>query len=208
MAVDEDVGKGRAGGGVKQLELRPQFDQHVGGHGGHRQVGEALPASGDAAGAIRANGLRVRVDGLQGPVGPDAPFVEARRLPELAGGLDRVDAGGLPPSPLVAGAVRGTMMGAAERHRELVARLAAERRRLHVAQMMGIRRLAAADEARLLRHEPQMVPVTIAAGGGDRQHALVDPGRSTWVGGLGAVGGGRSDLLSWGRRGQRRGGRG
>ena len=69
------------------------------------------------------------------------------------------------------------MVDAAERDRELVARLAAERHRLHVAQVMRVRRLAAADQAGLLRHKSQMVPVAIAAGGGDREHALVDAGR-------------------------------
>jgi len=62
--------------------------------------------------------LRFSADGLRGPGGPDAAFVEARRLPELASGLDRVDAGGVPPRPLVAGAMRSAMMGAAEWDRE------------------------------------------------------------------------------------------
>jgi len=40
-------------------------------------------------------------------------------------------------------------MGAAERYREFVTGLAAERPRLHVAKMMRVRWLAAADQARL-----------------------------------------------------------
>jgi len=55
-------------------------------------------------------------------------------LPELARGLERVDTGGLPPCALVAGAMDCAVMGAAERYSEFVARLAAERPRLHVAR--------------------------------------------------------------------------
>ena len=49
-------------------------------------------------------------------------------LPELARRFDRIDAGVLPPGRLVADAVDQPMVDAAERDRELVARLAAERR--------------------------------------------------------------------------------
>jgi hypothetical protein len=42
------------------------------------------------------------------------------------------------------------MMRSAERHRELVARLAAQRARLHKSDVMGVRRLAAAQQAGLL----------------------------------------------------------
>ena len=56
------------------------------------------------------------------------------------------------------------VMAAAERHRELVAGLAAERARLHEAQMVGIRRLAAAQQARLLGDKSQVLLVAIAAG--------------------------------------------
>ena len=66
-------------------------------------------------------------------------------------------------------------MDAAERDRELVARLAAERARLHVAQVMRVGRLAAADQAGLLGDVAQVVPVAVAARCGDREHALVDP---------------------------------
>jgi hypothetical protein len=41
--------------------------------------------------------------------------------------------------------MRGTVMGAAERDREFIARLAAERPRLQVAQMMRVRGLASTD---------------------------------------------------------------
>ena len=66
------------------------------------------------------------------------------------------------------------MMDAAERDREFVAGLAAERPRLHEAQMVRVRRLAAADEARLSGDISQVLPVAVAARGGDRENALVD----------------------------------
>ena len=59
-------------------------------------------------------------------------------LPQLARDLDWVNAGGLPPSSLIAGAMDGTVMGTAERYSKLVARLA--------SKMMRVGWLAAADE--------------------------------------------------------------
>jgi hypothetical protein len=102
--------------------------------------------------------------------------VDPGLLPQLAGGRERIDAGSLPPRPLIAGAAHCAVMGAAERNRELVAGLAAECRRLHLAQVMRVGWLAAPDEAGLLRHEPQVVAVAVAARRGDRQRALVDAG--------------------------------
>jgi hypothetical protein len=55
-------------------------------------------------------------------------------LPELAGDLNGVNAGGLPPGLLVARAMDRAMMRPAERHREFIARLAAERARLNKLQ--------------------------------------------------------------------------
>ena len=54
-------------------------------------------------------------------------IIEPCLSPELAGDLNGVDAGRLPPGLLVAGAVHGAMMRAAERDGEFVARSAAER---------------------------------------------------------------------------------
>jgi hypothetical protein len=95
-------------------------------------------------------------------------------LPELARDLDRVDTGGLPPCALVAGTMDRAVMGAAERDRKFVAGLAAERLRLHVPKMMGVRGLAAADEACLLSDIAQMLPVTVSPRCSNREHALVD----------------------------------
>src|SRR5262245_58945472 len=95
-------------------------------------------------------------------------------LPELARHLERLDTGCLPPSLLVAGAVDRTVMGSAQRDSEFVARPAAQRPRLHVSKMMGVRWLAAADQASLLSDVAQMLPVTIAERCRNREDALVD----------------------------------
>ena len=68
-----------------------------------------------------------------------------RRFPEPPGNIDWVNASLPPPSAFVTGAMRGPVMGAAERDREFIARLTAERPRLQVAQMMRVRGLATAD---------------------------------------------------------------
>jgi hypothetical protein len=71
-------------------------------------------------------------------------------LPELARHFDGVDTGSLPPCSLVTGSMNGAVVRAAKRYSEFVAGPAAERPRLHVSKMMGVRWLAAADEACLL----------------------------------------------------------
>ena len=106
----------------------------------------------------------------------------------LAGDLERVDTGRLPPCGLVPDPVSRTVMGPAERDHEFIAGLAAERPRLHVSEMMGIRWLAAADQARLLDDIAKVVPIAIATRLSDREDALVDAVRPT---GIGAFGGDR-----------------
>src|SRR5215471_7988439 len=78
-----------------------------------------------------------------------------------------------------------TMMPAAERDREFIADLAAERARLGKSEVVGIRRLAAAQQARLLRDIAQVLPVAIAARRCDREDALVDALRLTSVSAFG-----------------------
>jgi hypothetical protein len=75
-----------------------------------------------------------------------------------------------------------TMMSAAEGDRELIADLAAERARLSESQVVGIRGLAAADEARLLGDITKVLPVAIATRGSDGEDALVDALRLARVG--------------------------
>ena len=78
-----------------------------------------------------------------------------------------------------------TMMPAAEWDYEFIADLAAERTRLGKSEVVGVRGLAAADEARLLGDVAQMLPVAIAPRGSDREDALVDALRLTGVRPLG-----------------------
>jgi hypothetical protein len=100
-----------------------------------------------------------------------APLVAAGLAPKPASDLDRVDAGRLPPCLLVAGAVHRPVVPAAERHREFIARFAAERARLHEPQVVRVGRLAAADEACLLGDLAKMLAVAVPARGGDGAHA-------------------------------------
>src|SRR4029453_17679266 len=102
-------------------------------------------------------------------------IIEPGLSPELPGDLDRVDAGRLPPGLLVAGAMDGAVMRAAERDGEFVARFAAERPRMQVAKMMRIGLFAPADETRLLGDITKVLGVTIAARCGNDERALVDP---------------------------------
>src|SRR5262249_25980000 len=104
-----------------------------------------------------------------------------RLLPEPAGNLDRVNAGLLPPRALVACAVQFPMVPAAEGDREFVARFAAQRAWLHVAQMVGIGWLAATDEARLLHDIAKVLAAAIAPRGGNGEDALVNALRLTSV---------------------------
>src|SRR5262249_21645690 len=101
-------------------------------------------------------------------------ILEPGLSPELPGDLDGVDAGGLPPGLLVAGAMDGAMMRAAERDGELVARFAAERPRLQVAKMMRIGLFASADETRLLGDISKVLPVAVAPRCREDERALVD----------------------------------
>src|SRR5262245_25821500 len=92
-------------------------------------------------------------------------FNSARRFPEPASDLNRVNAGLPPPSAFVAGAMRGPVIHAAERDGKFVARFAAQRAWLHVAQMMGIGWLAAAHEARLLHDKAKVLAAAVAPRG-------------------------------------------
>ena len=115
--------------------------------------------------------LRGRPDGL-----PILSPIQPRLFPQPAGDFDRFDAGGLPPCALVTHPVNRAVMHAAERHRELIAHLAAERPPLREAQMMRVGGLAAADQAGQLGHEPQMLFVAIAFWLGQREGAVYPGG--------------------------------
>jgi hypothetical protein len=67
----------------------------------------------------------------------------------LPGDLDRIDAELMPPRCLIATIMEIAMMPSAEGHRPLVANLPAESLGLREPNMMGIRRLLAAQQAGL-----------------------------------------------------------
>src|SRR5262249_21138377 len=98
----------------------------------------------------------------------------ARRFPEPAGDLDWINTGLFPPRALVACTRHRSMMAAAERDGELIAEFAAERTRLRKSKVVGIRRLAAAHETRLLGNIAKVLPIAIAPRGGNREDALVN----------------------------------
>jgi hypothetical protein len=81
-----------------------------------------------------------------------------------------------------------TMMAATERDRELIADLAAERTWLGKSEVVGVRGLSAADEARLLGDIAQVLPVAIPPRRSDGEDALVDALRLIGGGGPGADG--------------------
>jgi hypothetical protein len=66
------------------------------------------------------------------------------------------------------------MVGAAERHRELVADPAPQGSGLHESEVMGVRRLPPAQQAWLRCHELQMGAITVAARFAQREGAFVD----------------------------------
>jgi hypothetical protein len=94
--------------------------------------------------------------------------------PQLACGCARIYARTGPPGHLVATAMDLAMMTATERHRELVAHLAAERTRLRETQMMWVGRRAATDQAGLLHHEAKVLAVAEATRLRVVQFAFVD----------------------------------
>ena len=79
-----------------------------------------------------------------------------------------------PTVPIPMGGPGGPVMDATERDCEFIARFAAQGARLHVAKMMRVGGFATAEQARLLCDVTKMGIVTITAGGGHREHALVD----------------------------------
>ena len=99
-----------------------------------------------------------------------------RFQPQISRRGDRLDAALAPPSELIAVPMKLMMMSPTERDRELVADLAAQRRILREAQMMGVTRSSPADEANMLRHIFEVVAIT--------QPARLGQGKSTFINAL------------------------
>jgi hypothetical protein len=166
VTIDHDIGECGTGGGVKQLLTWRHVDEHIG-----RPLGWRWAVLGGVCicRPIRTGALRRRL-------GLNPPLVDAGVLPELTGDLEGIDASLLPPGFFVTGAMHTAVMRAAERDSEFIAGFAAERARLDKSDVMRIRRLAAAQQARLLHYKAKVVPVAIAARRRHRKHAFVDAG--------------------------------
>jgi hypothetical protein len=130
VAVERDIGKCGAGGGVKQVITRRDVDEHI---------GCARPAFG-CSGPER----RIGSGTFRRRLGLNPSLIDAGMLPELTGGLDGIDVSVLPPGFFVAGAMHLAVMRAAERDGKFIACFAAERARLHKSDVMRVRGLAAA----------------------------------------------------------------
>ena len=87
-----------------------------------------------------------------------------RLQPQSARRIGWIDTGLVPPRRFIATAMNLAMVSTTERDRELIADLAAERRYLGKAQMMGIGGAAAADQARLLGYRFDVITVTDSPG--------------------------------------------
>src|SRR5439155_23717505 len=80
------------------------------------------------------------------------------------------------------------MVGPAERHGEFIARLAAERARLQIAQVMRVGWLAIADQAWLVGDRAKVLSIAITPGCRNSEDALVDTLRCPCVSTLGGDG--------------------
>jgi hypothetical protein len=126
-------------------------------------------------------------------------LIEARAAPQLAGNIDGVDPGLFPPCVLITGAMNLPMMNTAERNDVFIAHLAAQRPRLHEAQVVGIGVLSPTNQTRLFSNKPQMLFVAMATRFGSRKNTRVDTGPRvklrpdrrilSWNRGLGDLGG-------------------
>jgi hypothetical protein len=85
-------------------------------------------------------------------------------IPQALRDLEWIDVSihGLPPFDFIAGPVQLTVMGPAQRHRELVTDLSPQGAGLGKSQMMRVRGFAIAEQAGLRSHKLQMCFVAAA----------------------------------------------
>ena len=83
--------------------------------------------------------------------------------PEGSGCLGRIDTDLLPPCPFIAAAMNFAMMPTTERHRELVAYLAAQCAALSKTQVMRVRRNSTTDQAGLLGNKSDVLAISNSA---------------------------------------------
>ena len=100
--------------------------------------------------------------------------IEPGVLPQPVRNSDRVDASRRPPCRLFAAPVEGAMVGAAQRHRELIADPAAQSPWLHESEVMGVARLPPTEQAWSRCNELQMGSIAVAARFAQRKAAFVD----------------------------------
>ena len=98
---------------------------------------------------------------------------ETGSLPEFLRDSDWINPILFPPLWLIAAAVQGAMVRAAERHGELIAHSSTKGGWLRKPEVMGIRRSPFAKETWLRGHELKMRAVAVAARLFQRQHALI-----------------------------------
>ena len=153
MAVpaDQEIHKGFARKGVKELAPHLRIDEHD----GSRYADPDWPAR------SRNSSPCFGIGGVSGPT--ESCLSTTSVLPKPAGDRNRIDRDPFPPGALISGAMEFPVMDPAQRNREFIACFAAERPRLHVAEVMRVRGLAAADGARLLGHVAKVITVTMAA---------------------------------------------
>jgi hypothetical protein len=127
--------------------------------------------------------------------------VTTRVPPKPSRNFERINSGGLPPGPLIAGAMSRAVMDTAQRYREFIARLTAKRARLYEPQVMRIRRFAGAQKAWLEGDVAKMLLVAVATWRTYRENALVDPIGLKLVGSCTRVDAPRTFNQSWRRLG-------
>ena len=93
--------------------------------------------------------------------------------PRVSAHFDRINPILFPSLKLIAAAVQGAMVRAAERHGELIAYASTNGGGLRKPEVMGIRRSPFAKETRLRGYELKMRAVAVAARLVQRQHALI-----------------------------------
>src|SRR5262249_15268279 len=97
-----------------------------------------------------------------------------RLFPKVARNFERIDPTVVPPRLLIAGLVQLSMMSAAERHGEFIARLETNGPGLCKPQVMRVRGVPSTDEARLGGNKFKVCLVSQPLGLGERELALVD----------------------------------
>ena len=85
-----------------------------------------------------------------------------------------LDSNFFPPRGFVATAMNLAMMTAAQWDSEFIAHFAAERWALREAKVVGVRRLSAADQTRLLGDEPDVISIADPPRLREGKHALID----------------------------------